>query len=96
MLKYDVAFIVSTTIVNDTVDDLLEAASDCRETVMHEGTWVTCLSDVIVDAADGLLRVGSEGGGIRLFGPFVTKRNISLRHHLAEAPTENLRSVTNA
>ncbi len=106
MPKYDVAFITSTTIINDTVDDLLEAARDCREIVLlgpstpliaeaFEGTAVTCLSGVIVDDADGLLRVVSEGGGTRLFQPFVTKRNIALQGHLAEASTVIRRSAKN-
>jgi uncharacterized protein (DUF4213/DUF364 family) len=96
--KYDVALITSTTIINDTVDELLEAARDCRELAMlgpstpliaeaFEGTAVTWLSGITVDNADGLLRVVSEGGGTRLFKPFVTKWNIPLRHNLVRAET---------
>jgi len=88
--KYDVAFITSTTIINNTVDELLKAARGCRELVLlgpstpliteaFEGTAVTWLSGMTVDEADGLLRVVSEGGGTRLFKPFVTKWNIPLQ-----------------
>jgi len=89
--KYDVALITSTTILNDTVDELLEAAGDCREVVLLGPSTplitkvfgevpVTWLCGITVDAADGLLRVVSEGGGTRLFRPFVTKWNIPLRN----------------
>jgi uncharacterized protein (DUF4213/DUF364 family) len=89
--KYDVAIITSTTIINDTIDELLEAARDCRELVMlgsstpliteaFESSPVTWLSGITVEDADGLLRVVSEGGGTRFFRPFVTKWNVQLRH----------------
>jgi uncharacterized protein len=88
--KCDVAIITSTTIINDTIDELLEAARNCRELVMlgsstplitgaFEGTAVTWLSGITVENGDGLLRIVSEGGGTRFFGPFVTKWNIPLR-----------------
>ena len=86
----DVAFITSTTIINDTVDELLEAARNCRETILlgpstplipeaFERTAVTWLSGISVDDSDGLLRLVSEGGGTRFFKPFVSKWNIRLR-----------------
>jgi uncharacterized protein len=88
---YDVALLTSTTIINDTVDELLEAARNCREIALlgpstpliseaFEDMAVTWLSGVTVDDADGLLRVVSEGGGTRFFRPFVTKWNIPVRH----------------
>jgi len=88
--KCDVALITSTTIINNTLDSLLEAAKDCRETVLigpstplapeaFEGTSVTCLSGITIDQPDGILNVVSEGGGTRLFKPFVSKLNILLR-----------------
>ena len=94
------ALITSTTIINDTVDELLEAARDCRELVLlgpstpliaeaFEGTAVTWLSGITVDDADGLLRVVSEGGGTRFFRPFVTKWNIPLRHDAVGTSTVN-------
>jgi uncharacterized protein len=88
--SYDVALITSTTIINGTVDELLEAAGNCREVVLlgpstplvpeaFEGTGVSWLSGVAVRDSDGLLRLVSEGGGTRLFRPFVTKWNLHLR-----------------
>ncbi len=89
--KYDVALITSSTIVNGTVDELLESARTCREVVLlgpstpliaeaFEGTAVTWLSGITVEDSDGLLQLVSEGGGTRLFRPFVTKWNIPLRN----------------
>jgi uncharacterized protein (DUF4213/DUF364 family) len=83
----DIALITSTSIVNNTIDPLLEAASLCRETVLlgsstpmlpeaFRGTPVTCLSGITVNDAGGILRVVSEGGGTRFFKPFVTKWNL--------------------
>lgn len=88
--KCDVALITSTTIINGTVDLLLQAASHCREVVLlgpstpllpeaFEAAGVSWLSGVAVEDADGLLRLVSEGGGTRLFRPFVTKWNLALR-----------------
>jgi uncharacterized protein (DUF4213/DUF364 family) len=96
--KCDVAFITSTTIINDTIDELMEAGRDCREIVLvgpstpliaeaFEGTAVTWLSGMTVDDASGLLRVVSEGGGTRVFGPFVTKWNLPLRNDAVAAST---------
>jgi uncharacterized protein len=96
--KYDVALITSTTILNDTLDELLEASRGCREVVLlgpstplvrevFEDVAVTWLSGITVDAADGLLRVVSEGGGTRVFRSFVTKWNIPLRQDTAGTST---------
>ncbi|MDP8206902.1 MAG: DUF364 domain-containing protein [Candidatus Electryonea clarkiae] len=90
----DIALITSTAIINGTVETLLEAATDCREVVIlgpstplvaaaFEGTAVTMLSGVtIVD--DQVLRVVSEGGGMKRFKPYVQKFNIKLNK--AEEP----------
>jgi uncharacterized protein len=86
----DVALITATSIVNDTIDELLEAARHCRETVVlgpstplvpdvFESTATTWLSGIAVEDADGLLRVVSEGGGTRFFKPFVSKWNVRLK-----------------
>jgi uncharacterized protein (DUF4213/DUF364 family) len=86
----DVALITSTSIVNNTIDPLLEAASSCRETVLlgtstpqvpdaFTDTPVTCLSGITVNDARGILQVVSEGGGTRYFKPFVTKWNVFTR-----------------
>ncbi len=89
--EHNVALITSTTIINDTIDELLEAARYCRETVLigpstpmiaeaFEDTAVTWLSGITVEDPAGLMRVVSEAGGTRFFEPFVTKWNIALRH----------------
>lgn len=86
----DVALITSTTIINGTIDDLLEAATGCRETVLL-GSSTPCVPDAfrdtsvsllagmtVVDSA-GILQVVSEGGGTRFFAPYVKKWNVRLR-----------------
>jgi len=96
--RCDVAFLTSTSIINDTIDELLEAAQYCREVVLlgpstplvaeaFEGTGATWLSGIAVNDADGLLRLVSEGGGTRLFKPFVTKWNIPLPRDLSKTDT---------
>lgn len=86
----DVALITSTTIVNNTIDPLLEAARKCREAVLLgsstpmvpealEHTRVTFLSGITVKDPAGILQVISEGGGTRFFKPFVVKWNLPLR-----------------
>ncbi len=83
-----VALISSTTIVNDTLDDLLSTSGNCREVVLlgsttpllpeaFAGTPVTYLSGITVENPEGILRVVSEGGGTRQFKPFVTKWNVA-------------------
>lgn len=87
----DVALITSTSIINRTIDELLDAASRCREVVMlgpstplatevFEETPVTWLSGVTVADPDGLMQVVSEAGGTRVFSRFVTKCNIPVGH----------------
>jgi len=86
----DIALITSTTIINNTIDQLLESASRCRETVLlgsstpllaeaFVDTPVTILSGITVDDSAGILRVISEACGTRFFKPYVTKWNILLR-----------------
>ncbi len=85
--EYDVALISSTTIINNTIEGLLEAASRCRDTILlgpstplvpevFRDTPVTCLSGMTVEDRAGILRVVSEGGGTRLFKPYVRKWNV--------------------
>lgn len=92
----DVAIITSTTIVNGTIDRLLEVAKDCRETVLlgsstpllpeaFEGTSVSWLSGIVVHDADGILRIVSEGGGTAFFKPYVTKHNLPCREDFYHA-----------
>ncbi|HUU80023.1 MAG TPA: DUF364 domain-containing protein, partial [Acidobacteriota bacterium] len=85
----DVALITSTTIVNDTVDAMLDAARSCREVVLlgastplvpevFTGTPVTVLSGVVVKRPQEIMRIVSEAGGTRLFRGHVTKVNLGV------------------
>lgn len=84
----DVALITSTAIINNTIEELLDAASDCREAAVlgpstpllpeaFIGTPITLLSGVEV-VSDEILRVVSEGGGMQQFKQFVRKVNCRL------------------
>lgn len=83
-----VALLTATAIINHTMDGLLQAAAGCREVAVlgastplmpevFAGTNVTLLSGVVVSDPGAVLRVVSEGGGMRLFGPHI--RKVSLR-----------------
>jgi len=85
-----VAIITSTTIINNTIDDLLDAAKSCREVCLvgpstpllpdaFHGTSITCLSGMTVSDSAGILRVISEGRGTRFFTPFTVKWNVRLK-----------------
>jgi uncharacterized protein (DUF4213/DUF364 family) len=86
--RCQVALITATSIINHTIDGLLQAASGCREVAVlgastpllpeaFAGEQVTMLSGVVVKDPHEVLRVVSEGGGMRLFSPHV--RKVSLR-----------------
>jgi uncharacterized protein (DUF4213/DUF364 family) len=88
--KCEVAMITSTAILNHTIDKLLDSARSCREVALmgattpllpqvFYGTPVTLLSGVIVSRPDKILRIVSEGGGIRLFKDHVMKVNLVLK-----------------
>lgn len=79
-----VALITATSIINRTVDNLLASARNCREVVLLGASTplmpesfsagsVTMLSGVVVKNSGEILRVVSEGGGMRQFGPHVRK-----------------------
>jgi uncharacterized protein (DUF4213/DUF364 family) len=79
-----VALITATAIINHTIDHLLLLSSRCREvavlgasTPMLPGLFsevhVTLLAGVIVQEAADVMRVVSEGGGMRQFGSMVRK-----------------------
>jgi uncharacterized protein (DUF4213/DUF364 family) len=85
-----VAMITSTAILNHTIDKLLDSARPCREVALmgpttpllpqvFDQTPVTLLSGVIVSRPDEILRIVSEGGGIRLFKDHVMKVNLVLK-----------------
>jgi uncharacterized protein (DUF4213/DUF364 family) len=85
-----VAFITSTSIVNGSIDPLLKAVRSCREVVLLGATTpmipeaftetpVTVLSGVVVTEPLEILRVVSEGGGMRIFKNHIRKVNIRLQ-----------------
>jgi uncharacterized protein (DUF4213/DUF364 family) len=82
--RCQVALITATSIVNNTVDALLMAAADCREVMVlgpstplvpeaFAGLRAMVLAGVVVEDPRAVLRVVSEGGGTRQFGPYVRK-----------------------
>jgi hypothetical protein len=88
--RCEVAMITSTSIVNHTVDSLLEVVDSCRDVVLlgastplvaevFQDTPVTFLSGVIVTNPEEILRIVSEAGGMHFFKDNVTKVNCSLR-----------------
>jgi uncharacterized protein (DUF4213/DUF364 family) len=85
-----VAMITSTSIVNHTIDSLLEVVGSCRDVVLlgastplvsevFQGTPVTFLSGVIVTNPEEILRIVSEAGGMHFFKDNVKKVNCFLR-----------------
>lgn len=87
--KCQVVIITSTSLLNHTIEDLLVLTKDCREVVMlgpstplipeaFKDTPVSCLSGVIVVNSHEILRLVSEGGGMRDFHNTVKKVNIRL------------------
>jgi len=82
--RCQVALITATSIINHTADGLLEAARGCREVALlgastplvaevFDAKQVTLLSGVLVRQSDEILRVVSEGGGMRQFTPYIRK-----------------------
>ena len=79
----------ATTLLNGTVDEILDAAAGCPRIVMlgpstplspevFARTPVSRLSGVVVADAEGVRLTVSEGGGTRMFMPFVKKVNLFL------------------
>lgn len=95
-----IALITATSLINHTVDGLLEAARACRQVALvgastplvadvFEATGVTLLSGVVVTMPDEILRVVSEGGGMRQFSPHV--RKVTVRVNPQEPTTRRSR-----
>jgi len=89
LARCQVALITATSIINHTIDELLEAASECREVVIlgastpllleaFEPYRVTKLCGVVVTEPAKVLKVVSEGGGMSVFSKHV--RKVSLRN----------------
>jgi len=86
--RCDVALITSTSLINGTMDLLIEAAvKGCRDVVLlgpstpllpaiFKPLGVTMLAGLIITDPPGILQVVSEGGGMRVFGDCVKKVNI--------------------
>ena len=81
-----IAIISSTTIINGTIDKILESTSRCREVIMlgastpllpiaFRRTPVTLLSGIVVTNPDQMLAIVSQGGGMRSFKHAITKVN---------------------
>jgi uncharacterized protein (DUF4213/DUF364 family) len=86
-----IALITATSVINDTIDRLLEAAEHCREVVIlgpstplvppaFRDTPVTCLAGIRVEKPDEMFRIIGEGGGFRLFKSCVKKYTVRLYH----------------
>jgi hypothetical protein len=84
-----VALITSTSILNNTIDDILASAQSCREVVLLGAstplipeafidTAVTILSGVVVIAPEEIMRIVSEGGGMRFFKNHIKKVNVRI------------------
>ena len=84
-----VALITSTSILNHSIEGLIAATRSCREVVLlgastpllpeaFAGTAVTLLSGVIVANPTAVLRIVSEGGGMRAFKDNIRKVNLTL------------------
>lgn len=81
--RCQVALITATSIVNHTVDGLLDAAAGCRAVALVGastpllpdafGGRVTALSGILIQDAAAILQIVSEGGGMRQFIPHVRK-----------------------
>ena len=79
-----IAIVTATSIINHSIDNLLEAAAKCRELVVLGASTplmseafctrkVTLLSGIVVQEPREVLRIVSEGGGMRYFGPHIRK-----------------------
>lgn len=82
-----IAVVTATALLNGTIDSILAAAGACREVVLLGATTpltasvfvdtpVTFLSGVVVTDIDNVMRIISEGGGMRVFKPHVQKVNL--------------------
>ena len=83
----DVALITSTSIINNTIQELLKLTENCREVVLlgastpltpqvFKGTPVTLLSGILIPDPEKILKVVSCGGGMQVFKSLIQKVNI--------------------
>jgi hypothetical protein len=89
LARCQIALLTATSIINHTLDGFVDAARGCHQVAVlgastplmaevFSTTGVTMLSGVVVTAAEQVLRVVSEGGGMRQFGPHVRKINVKV------------------
>jgi len=82
-----VAIITATTLLNNTLPELLEACRNCRAVAIVGATTplapevfkqqnVTLLSGIVVTNSPGMLRQVSEGGGMGSFKGYIEKVNL--------------------
>jgi uncharacterized protein (DUF4213/DUF364 family) len=80
----EVAIITATSLINGTLDHLLELCLQCREVALlgpstpllpeaFAGTPVTCLAGIRAQQPDGVLQSIAEGHGFRVFKRYVRK-----------------------
>ena len=85
----DIAIITATSIINNTIDHLLELAGSCRQAALlgpstplikeaFSGTPIVSLSGVRVSDCERVLQTISEGGGFREFKRYCQKVNLRL------------------
>lgn len=84
-----VAIISATTLINHSLEGLLDVCSGCRVAVLlgpstpllpgvFQDTPLTMISGMVVRDAPGLMKVVAQAGGTRQFSRLVDKRNVSL------------------
>lgn len=86
----DVIILSATTLINKTIDSLLSASQDARETIILGASTpffpeifsrrgATMLSGITVTDQNKLLQIVSEGGGMRDFKGCIKKISLSLK-----------------
>jgi uncharacterized protein (DUF4213/DUF364 family) len=84
-----VAIITATSLINGTLDHLLELARLCREVALlgpstpllpeaFSGTPVSCLAGIRVREPEGVFQSIAEGQGFRVFKRHVLKANMRI------------------
>jgi uncharacterized protein (DUF4213/DUF364 family) len=87
LMQCDVALITSTSILNNSIEQILPWVTQCREVVMlgtstpmsaevFADSPVTLLSGIVVGDTAGVLQAVSEGGGTPVIRPFTRKVNL--------------------
>jgi uncharacterized protein (DUF4213/DUF364 family) len=83
------AIITATSLINGTLDHLLELCGHCREVALlgpstpllpevFSGTPISCLAGIRVQEPEAVLRSIAEGQGFRVFKRYVQKVNIPI------------------